>query len=157
MEQSFERRPTPGGYQKRDSSQALALIAIAVGATSQLTMGEGFFSLWSTMVGIILLLLIHAYEGDVGAGWPERIALAAIKAYSWIFAIGIIIDLPFALGPRTFVRDLNACYAFYNLADDSLQCFIGNRDVLIFAIWLSLFFVFFSTWRRKKLKTMVMP
>jgi hypothetical protein len=64
--------------------------------------------------------------------------------------------IPFALDPGTFVRDFNASYAFYNLTDDSLQCFFGNCDVLIFVIWFC-FALSFSTMPKKKLKSTAVP
>jgi hypothetical protein len=56
------------------SSRRLALVVIAAAAALSLLIGGGEFSLWTTIVGITLFLMLRAYGRTVSASRVEYLA-----------------------------------------------------------------------------------
>jgi hypothetical protein len=72
---------------------ALALLAVLVGAIVQVTQGNDPFSLWQSMVGLIMILTANAYDKDIDAGWSsESVAFAMIVAAGFVFVLGFLLD-----------------------------------------------------------------
>ncbi len=72
---------------------ALALLAVLVGAIVQVTQGTGPFTLWQSMVGLIMILTAHAYDKEIATGWSsEAIAFAMIVSAGMVFVLGVFMD-----------------------------------------------------------------
>lgn len=72
---------------------ALALLAVLVGAIVQVTQGPDPFTLWQSMVGLIMILTAHAYDKEIATGWSsEAIAFAMIVAAGMVFVLGFLLD-----------------------------------------------------------------
>jgi hypothetical protein len=71
----------------------LALLAVLVGAIVQVTQGPDPFTLWQSMVGLIMVLTARAYDKDIATGWSsEAIAFAMIVAAGIVFVLGFFLD-----------------------------------------------------------------
>src|SRR5262245_414462 len=114
---------------------ALALLAVLVGAIVQVTQGTEPFSLWQSMVGLLMIVTAHAYDKEIAAHWSaEAVAFAMIVAAGIVFATGFLVDK--ALLAMGIVQWSDATrekfvsppgYISFNLQDD-----------LFFVIWLLL-------------------
>ena len=72
---------------------ALALLAVLVGAIVQVAQGPDPFTLWQSMVGLIMVLTAHAYDREIATGWSsEAIAFAMIVAAGIVFVFGFLLD-----------------------------------------------------------------
>lgn len=78
------------GQQSR--SLALALLAVLVGAIVQIISNSGPFTLWQSMVGLIMVCTAFAYFRDVGFAFFERLAHSLILAGGSVFMFGYWID-----------------------------------------------------------------
>jgi len=75
---------------------ALALLAVLVGAIVQVTQGDDPFTLWQSMVGLIMILTAHAYDKEIATRWSsEAIAFAMIVAAGIVFVLGVFLDRVF--------------------------------------------------------------
>ena len=125
---------------------ALALLAIAVGATAQLTVSEGPFSLWSSTVGLLLLVSIAAYRKEIGYTPLATLAFSLITGYVLLFTLGIGIDYATAenaavLGPAA--RLFCPSDASKVTVEGVTKCLVEPRDVIMFCSWLAFSFLAF--------------
>ena len=78
------------GSQRRSS--ALALLAVLVGAIVQITSNSGPFTLWQSIVGLIMICTAFAYDRDIGDTLFERLSFSLILAGGFVFLLGFWID-----------------------------------------------------------------
>lgn len=128
---------------------ALALLAVLVGAIVQVSSGSGPFTLWHTMVGLIMLLTALAYDKEIDAGVSaEATAFAMIIAAGIVFIFGFLLD-------RLFLRW--GVVSWQGGARDELVSVPGFvsfylHDDLYLAIWLAVAAGTFA-WRYQRHRT----
>src|SRR5262245_3620514 len=119
----------------RAPGNALALLAIAVGATVQLTATSGPFSLWSTMVGLLLLSAIVAYRDEIGFGAWTELAFSLITGYVLLYVFGFLIDNYVVPSKKA---DLTCPLLERVTVEEVEKCIIDKRDIIMFCSWIVL-------------------
>jgi hypothetical protein len=99
-----------------DDSTPLEIVGIAIGGVVSLALVEREFSLWESMVGIILLALLWRHTHVLRQGLPLRIAYAGTGALCLITTIGVVLDWAINF---TLPIDFPSTY----------------RDTIFFSIW----------------------
>jgi hypothetical protein len=79
------------------SYQQVALAIIGAGIANAVTLLQikDPFSLWNTMVGIILLCILHAYAPDSSAPRGLNVAYAATWSFTLLTTCGVLFDAIF--------------------------------------------------------------
>lgn len=66
---------------------------VALAGTIVLSTSDGNFDLWTTMVGIALVLVLHAYDPEDDADWWSRsAAFSAVWALCVVLIAGFFLD-----------------------------------------------------------------
>jgi hypothetical protein len=77
-------------------SQQLTILEIIFAGAITAILAGGVFTLWTTMVGITLLLALHAYDTKADFSRAQSAAFSAVWALSVILTIGVLFNV---LGP----------------------------------------------------------
>lgn len=78
--------------QERPQRQSLALLALLTSAVVTVTGGNEFFSLWDSMLGLIIVLVAAAYRHEVGPDRIYRAAFALIVGTGMMFIVGPFLE-----------------------------------------------------------------
>ncbi len=127
-----------------------ALLGVALAGAVTMTLGEGEWELWSSFIGLTLLLVLHAYHGIPRRRSAQSAAFGAVWGLCFNLVIGVVLEVMFDLGPYEQRR-----LAF------SLGCTGGDSpirgcahfhwvDITGFVVWLLatvLFWMFYGTRR----------
>lgn len=111
-----------------DQPVALAIIGAGIANAVGITQASGPFSLWNTMVGIIILCILQAYKPAPSAHRPLNIAYAATWSFTLLTTCGILFEA------------ILTVFRINPLPDNGFYPFNGH-DIVFFAIWV-LFFAF---------------
>jgi hypothetical protein len=76
----------------RPQRQSLALLALLTSAVVAVTRGSDFFSLWDSMLGLIIVLVAAAYRHEVGPDRTYRAAFALIVGTGMMFIVGPFLE-----------------------------------------------------------------
>jgi hypothetical protein len=102
----IKRQPYPLGERKKvekmdgrqvedvgpQRSQQLTILEIIFAGAIAAILTGGLFTLWTTMVGITLLLALHAYDAKADYSWVQGAAFSAVWALSVILATGVLFN-----------------------------------------------------------------
>ncbi len=73
-------------------TQQLTILEIVFAGAIAAILTGGIFTLWTTMVGVTLLLALHAYDARSDFSWIQSAAFSAVWAFSVILSIGVFLN-----------------------------------------------------------------
>ena len=112
-----------------DSNRRLTVLGVGLAAAISVFVAEGYFDLWSLVIGGILLMVLRVYGAAYQLGGEERLLYSCVWALCAFMIIGWLVDIPFWL---------------FNLKH-------GSPISLISAVEVSVFFVLAAfKWRSLK-------
>jgi hypothetical protein len=122
--------------QDRAPRQSLALLALLTSAVITVTRGSDFFSLWDSMLGLIIVLVAAAYRHEVGTERTYRAAFALIVGTGMMFIVGPFLESAIYAVKGTLQYDGPFLQTPDKMIYDGI--FVGMWGVFAFVIYLLL-------------------
>lgn len=78
--------------ESHQASDQSAVIGVALAGAISVAVAEGPFTLWSTIIGIMLLIILIAYSTEKSTNWFKCLAFGAVAAFCTILILGVNIE-----------------------------------------------------------------
>jgi hypothetical protein len=137
LEAKLQDHQQPNSH--RGEQTALGLLSILVAAAVSWQAAPGYYSTWDIIIGIVILLVGHAFGRSFVGPTAEQRAFCAIYAFGWLNLSGPFFD-------AIFLR-----FKFYTEAPYPFLPDQEYRDFMLFGWWVALA-VFLYWWRSRRRK-----
>lgn len=86
--------PDPGPHETEFESQMrrLTVLGIVVAGAVSITVGQGPFTLWSTILGLVLLAVLFANGRPSGRSWTQCIVFGTVFAFCLLLVAGVALN-----------------------------------------------------------------
>ena len=78
-----------------DQNRRLTVLGVGLAAAISVFVAEGYFDLWSLVIGGILLMVLRVYGAAYQLWGEERLLYSCVWALCAFMTIGWIVDIPF--------------------------------------------------------------
>lgn len=116
----------------KNTSEEITTLAASVGAVISVASGLGQFSIWHTLIGLLLIVTLAPYWGKSGQSFSFHIVYSSVLSFCILLVMGTWIDNIFPIG---------------NYHPDEKFLLRDPKDIELLLTWVLLsLFAFFVRW-----------
>jgi hypothetical protein len=146
---SVDQQQTPKKYYEdkgyKPQDVALAIVGAGLANAIALVALTTPFTLWNTIVGVIILCILQAYAPAPDSSRRLNLAYAATWSISFLATLGIVFNMIFRLFGGSF-PDTDPKIPFTPFPEYKPNTFtpFNAYDVSFFLVWLAIFLIYFN-------------